>query len=83
MEVYGEVPRGDCGILWFGGVGFVVIGGCGFVVGAEFFEEALGGADGLVGVEFGGWGEEAVRGVVGDFGDDVGFGIFGMTVVWI
>jgi hypothetical protein len=46
------------------------------VVESEFFEQSLGGAFGLVGAELGGWGEEAVFGVVGDLGDDFG-GRFG------
>ena len=41
----------------------------------QFFQKALGGADGFVVAEFGGWGEEAVFGVVDDFGDGLfGFG---------
>jgi hypothetical protein len=43
------------------------------VVPGELFEEALGGAFGFGGVEFGGWGEWAEEGVVDDFGD----GFFG------
>lgn len=35
----------------------------------ELFEEALSGAFGFVVAELGGWGEDAVLGIVGDFGD--------------
>ena len=38
----------------------------------ELFEEALGGAHRFVGAEFGGWGEETVLGIVGDFRYELG-----------
>jgi hypothetical protein len=42
----------------------------------ELHEETLRGADGFVVAELGGWGEEAVLGVVDDLGDGLfGFGV--------
>jgi hypothetical protein len=81
LDIYGEIGgricQGGLRQFWVGSfrrLNDVVLAGV-----AEFHEEALGGADGLVGVELGGWGEEAVVGVDGDLGDDF-FGVAGFRL---
>jgi len=63
---------------WFCGGGLESEGGFALMLGVEFFEEALDGADGLVVAELGGRGEDAVLGVVSDFGDG-----FGGLLLWV
>jgi hypothetical protein len=53
--------------LLLGGFAFRIILG---VEGVQLFEEALGGAFGLIGAELRGWSEEAVLGIVDDLADD-------------
>jgi len=56
-------------VCWQGGLRQI---GVVFELAAKLFEHSLCGTHGLVGAEFGGWGEESVLGVVGDLGDDLG-----------